>query len=223
MIHFNTHVLLVLALVGGLVAVDGTSFGQFMISRPFVAATLGGWVAGMPQQGAILGVALECFHLGVLPVGASKQPESGPAAVAAGAFFAGAEPTASILILTILGTLLLEHLGGWTVHLERLINVWIIAPNGALPTVANLERRHLTAIGLDFLRGAVLVMIGSLLLSLVVPVLDPYWGLSESLTNWMVVTFIIAMLAGSLRMLGSKYWFAALGAGIGLVGLWMTR
>ena len=32
---------LVLVVVGGVIAIDGTSLGQFMISRPFVAGTLG--------------------------------------------------------------------------------------------------------------------------------------------------------------------------------------
>lgn len=216
MIQFEPLTILMLSLVGGLVAVDGTSFGQFMISRPFVAAILGGWVAGAPAQGALIGLVLECFHLGVLPVGAAKYPEGGPSAVAAGAMYASVAPTASTLALITLGALLLERLGGRTVHLMRLANVRVVARGGAMPTAENLEGRHLSSILIDFLRGMFLVVLALVLLGGTVPVLDRYWGLSESFTGLLMMTFVVAMLASALRMLGSKYWFAAVGAVIGL-------
>jgi mannose/fructose/N-acetylgalactosamine-specific phosphotransferase system component IIC len=223
MTSFDPGIIVILGILGGLVAIDGTTFGQFMISRPFVAATLGGWVMGSPQEGAIVGIALEAFHLGVLPVGAAKHPEGGPAAVTTGAFFASGAPEPSILILAVLGGLLLEEVGGRTVHLMRLANVRIIAPKGVMPTLANLERRHLMAVGLDFLRGALLVLAGMLVLAVAVPMLDRHWGLNEAITRWLVIAAMIAMLASSLRILGSKYRFAAVGAAIGFVLLWLGR
>ncbi|MEX0912584.1 MAG: hypothetical protein WD031_04060, partial [Gemmatimonadota bacterium] len=54
---------LLLILLGGLVAVDGTSVGQFMISRPFVAAAHAGWAVGDPIHGMVIGLVLEAFHL----------------------------------------------------------------------------------------------------------------------------------------------------------------
>ncbi len=216
MMYFEPLTILALALVGGFVAVDGTSFGQFMISRPFVAAILGGWVAGAPAQGALIGLVLECFHLGVLPVGAAKYPEGGPSAVAAGAVYASLAPTASTLALVTLGALLTERLGGRTVHLMRLANVRVVSRGGVMPTAENLEGRHLLSILIDFLRGMFLVVLALVLLGATVPVLDRYWGLSESITGLLMMTFVVAMLASALRMLGSKYWFAAAGAAIGL-------
>lgn len=223
MSYLDPQSLIILALVGGLVAIDGTSFGQFMISRPFVAAILGGWVMGAPDQGAMIGLVLESFHLGVLPVGAAKYPEGGPAAVTAGAAYAALAPTPSLLALTAFAALFLERVGGRTVHGMRLVNVRIITPNGALPTAENLERRLVTSIVLDFLRGAILVVVATLVFARVVPFLDLYWGLEESLTAWLLMTFVVAMLASALKMLGSKYWFAAIGAGIGLVGFYFGR
>lgn len=219
MIELEPGTILALTLVGGFVAVDGTSFGQFMISRPFVAAILGGWVAGAPAQGALIGLVLESFHLGVLPVGAAKYPEGGPAAVAAGAVYASVAPTASTLALVTLGALLLERLGGRTVHLMRLANVRVVSRGGALPTAENLEGRHLASIAIDFARGMFLVAFGLVLLGSTVPILDGYWGLDESTTGLLMMTFVVAMLASVIRMLGSKYWFAAAGAGIGLAAL----
>ncbi|MED5200176.1 MAG: hypothetical protein VYB51_10255 [Gemmatimonadota bacterium] len=40
-----------LAILGGLLALDATSVGQFMISRPLVAGTLAGWWLGDPGVG----------------------------------------------------------------------------------------------------------------------------------------------------------------------------
>ena len=37
-----------LSLLGGWVATDSTSFAQFMVSRPLVAASLAGWIVGDP-------------------------------------------------------------------------------------------------------------------------------------------------------------------------------
>ncbi|HET7464464.1 MAG TPA: PTS sugar transporter subunit IIC, partial [Longimicrobium sp.] len=61
-------------LIGGLVALDGTSVGQFMVSRPFIAAALGGLAVGRPAEGVAAGVVLEARHLAVLPVGAARYP-----------------------------------------------------------------------------------------------------------------------------------------------------
>ena len=82
------------AVLGGLLALDATSVGQLMVSRPFVAAALGGALVGHPAQGMAVGVVLEALHLAVLPVGASRYPEGGPAGVAAGAVYAAHAPSA---------------------------------------------------------------------------------------------------------------------------------
>ena len=74
-----------LALLGGLLALDATSVGQFMISRPLVAGTLAGWWLGDPAVGLEVGAILELFHLAGVPAGGSRVPESGPATVVAAA------------------------------------------------------------------------------------------------------------------------------------------
>ena len=38
---------LALSAMGGAISLDGTSAGQFMVSRPLVAATLAGWIVGL--------------------------------------------------------------------------------------------------------------------------------------------------------------------------------
>src|SRR5690606_15616708 len=90
-----------LLLLGGWMAVDGTSVGQIMVSRPLVAATLAGWVVGDPLAGLTAGVLLELFHLAVLPVGAARYPEGGPASVLAGSLYALSESVPGALLVTV--------------------------------------------------------------------------------------------------------------------------
>ena len=104
----DSTVLLGLLFLGGIAAIDGTTFGQFMVSRPLVSATLGGWMVGAPAQGALIGMVLEIFQLTVLPVGAARYPEGGPAAVAAGAVFASGPAGAGALLVMLVATLGLE-------------------------------------------------------------------------------------------------------------------
>jgi mannose/fructose/N-acetylgalactosamine-specific phosphotransferase system component IIC len=216
---FDLATVFAIALLGGVVAIDGTSVGQFMVSRPFVAAILGGWVVGSPENGALVGLVLESFHLGVRPVGAARYPEGGPAAVAAGAVYASVDPTAAMLIIVTIGALMLEWVGGETIHYMRLANVGIVNRMGSSPKAGSLERSHIASIGVDFGRGVLIVTAGTALLATVAPYLAPYWGMSDRVSEVLLMVAVVGMFAGALRMLGSKLWFAAVGAAIGLVAL----
>ncbi len=210
--------LIVLMLVGGLVAIDGTSVAQLMISRPFVAATLGGLFAGDPVQGAMMGVVLEAFHLGVLPVGAAKYPEGGPAALAAGAVYAESVAAPSTLLVLVLFALLLEWIGGQSVQLVRRVNVRIVPPrSGAGWTATDLERRHLLAILLDYSRGVVLTGLGVLALGLVLDHIVPLWGLGDEIAEAALWAIVAGMIASTVRMLGSRFWFVVAGAAAALI------
>jgi len=204
--------LLLLALFGGLVAVDGTSFGQFMISRPFVAATIAGWIVGAPEQGATIGIVLEAFQLTVLPVGAARYPEGGPAAVAGGAAYGLLPAEASVLLIVVILVLFLEWLGGETVQAMRQTNVRLISENHRPPSSARaLERRHLAAIGLDFLRGTFLVSGGVLLLLTAGRFLGPLWGLGETAPRTILAAIVVGLLASAVRLVGWRAGFAAAG------------
>src|SRR5437868_14827137 len=100
-----------LAAIGGLVGIDATSFAQTMVSRPFIAATAVGLLAGRPEEGAVLGAILELFALVILPVGAARYPESGTAAAAATAAYMSATPIMSpaVMLLAVLLSLLWER------------------------------------------------------------------------------------------------------------------
>ncbi|MGH7752488.1 MAG: PTS sugar transporter subunit IIC, partial [Gemmatimonadales bacterium] len=70
---------------GVLVGLDLVSLPQAMIARPLVAAPVAGAILGDFDAGLTVGLALELFQLDVLPVGASRYPEYGPAAIAGAA------------------------------------------------------------------------------------------------------------------------------------------
>ncbi|HEX8905663.1 MAG TPA: PTS sugar transporter subunit IIC [Longimicrobiaceae bacterium] len=212
----------VLALLGGLVALDGTSVGQFMVSRPFVAAALGGLAVGRPGLGIMAGVVLEALHLAVLPVGAAKYPEGGPPAVAAGAVFAAwqSPPVAAsgTLLVVVLVALALEWFGGHTVEWMRQFNVRFAGapPEGISP--GEIARRQGTPIAVDFLRGAALTLVGVLLLGLVLRVID-FSGFPEIAVGTVVRLAVVAGLASALRLFGRTHYplfiaGAALGAGV---------
>ena len=77
------------SLLGGLLALDGTSVGQFMVSRPLVAGALVGWLLGDPATGVAVGAILELYLLVSFPTGGSRFPEGATATVVAVALLAG--------------------------------------------------------------------------------------------------------------------------------------
>ncbi len=207
----DSTVLLGLLFLGGIAAIDGTTFGQFMVSRPLVSATLGGWMVGAPAQGALIGMVLEIFQLTVLPVGAARYPEGGPAAVAAGAVFASGPAGAGALLVMLVATLGLEWAGGESVRYLRQANSSLLRTSPPRSALA-LEQRHLAAIIVDFVRGVLLVSIGLLLLMGVQRFLLPYWGLGEELTRLILAAALAGSLVSAVRLVGWFARFAAVGA-----------
>ena len=208
--------LLWLALLGGWVAVDGTSFGQFMFSRPLVASTIAGAIVGNPVAGAVVGVILEAFHLGVLPVGAARYPEAGPAATVAGAAYASSVGRPHTLMAVLAFALLWEWICGESILRMRHANVRILSA-AAPGDDHTLERRHLMATALDFVRGMVLVLLGWIGLAALRAVADRYWGLAESYADLAVHVTLVVLLAGSLRLFAGRIpWFVA-GIGCGFL------
>ena len=75
--------LALIALVGGVLALDATSVGQFMLSRPLVAGALTGWMLGDPALGLLIGTVLELYLLVSFPSGGARFPEGTTATVVA--------------------------------------------------------------------------------------------------------------------------------------------
>lgn len=107
-----------------LAGLDLVSWPQAQLSRPLVAGLLGGLAVGAPVPGLGVGAILELFALETLPVGASRYPDWGPGAVAAGAL-AGAGPQATEpagLLGVVMVAAVAAWCGGWLMHLVRRAN-----------------------------------------------------------------------------------------------------
>ncbi len=125
----DTGTLAMLTMVGAVVGLDFVSFPQAMLSRPIVAATLGGAVCGDAGAGLLVGVLLECFALETMPFGASRYPEWGPASVAAAAAAvvpgADAAEMARTVPFAVLIGLACAMLGGQTLVWLRRFNLTV--------------------------------------------------------------------------------------------------
>ena len=159
---------LILALLGGVLGLDTVSFPQAMLSRPIVAATLAGALLGAAPLGLLLGATLELFAVETLPFGASRYPEWGSSSVVGAVLYveASSEP-AGALVTSVLATLIVAWIGGWTMVQLRKVNAhWArqrheAVARGSRRVVVGLQLAGLTA---DLLRGIVLTGVALLAL-----------------------------------------------------------
>lgn len=190
-----------LSLLGGALALDQTSLGQFMLSRPLVSATLTGWILGDPASGLAAGALLEVLVLPAFPVGGARFPEVGPAGIVAASAAAGGTGGGvlgpGLAVGVALGAIW-SLLGGWTVTLLRRINERFVAlPEEGPVRVRRIVSGHFAALAFDFVRGAVLTALGIAAARLIVPLAEGLWPLRRPET--LVALGIVAGLsAGGL-------------------------
>lgn len=184
------------AILGGIVGLDVVGFPQAMISRPIVAATLAGAMVGRPFAGLIAGATLELIAFEMLPVGASRYPEWGSAAVVGGALFASHETELpGALTLAVLAAVTTAWIGGWTMHEIRRLNAYWShrlgdrVAAGDRQAIVGLQLRGLTT---DLARGALLTLVALLVCR---PAID------AALTRWSVAAgpsrAMVAGIAGA--------------------------
>jgi len=216
-----------LALVGGDVGLDATSFPQIMLSRPLVAGILGGLAAGRPGIGIVVGATLEAFHLAVLPIGAARYPEAGTAAVAAAFALVvaggGAEPVA--LLLTLGFALVWGRVAASSVEFERRVNERLI--RGVDPELEGgaVERRQLLAMTLDFTRGGVVTVAGAALGWLLIGTVLAIVRFNPGIAQGGLAILLCGATAGALTIFGGlserRLSFFA-GVAVGVLILWFT-
>jgi mannose/fructose/N-acetylgalactosamine-specific phosphotransferase system component IIC len=201
---------------GTLVGLDLVTGPQVMIARPIVAGPVAGALLGDAWTGLQLGVLFELFQYDILPVGAARYPEYGPATVAAVSAAHAATGTLGLGVATFVG-LVTAMVGGMSMHAVRRLNARAMrAVRERLDAgdARTLLRLHLTGILRDALRGALVTGFGLTLAQLVRAVL------AGALTARGVVlldvaalgTAIAAAAAGTLRVVGrgvTLRWFAA--------------
>jgi mannose/fructose/N-acetylgalactosamine-specific phosphotransferase system component IIC len=225
MTELPLHAAALLVLWGALVGLDLVSVPQAMFSRPLVAGTVAGWLAGDVEAGLRVGVLLELFALDVLPIGAVRYPDYGPATVAAAALAAGAPWELGLGLSVTLG-LLLAVLGGWTLQLVRRSNARAIQQHAAALAAGEsraIRRLQYGALLRDAGRGAGLTLLGLALA----------WGVTRyvhldrrtavGLTLVVIGAGISAAAGGAVRSAGRgarlKWLLAGVAAGILLLVL----
>jgi mannose/fructose/N-acetylgalactosamine-specific phosphotransferase system component IIC len=167
MTEFSPHIIVPLLVWGSLVGLDLVSVPQAMISRPLVAGTVAGWLAGDVEAGLRIGVLFELFALDVLPVGAVRYPDYGPATVVAAALAAGTPWELSLGVSAALG-LVLAVVGGWSLQVVRRWNARAIQRKAAALSAGESSAiRWLQYGGLlrDAVRGFILTLLGLILAS----------------------------------------------------------
>ncbi|MDE3152552.1 MAG: PTS sugar transporter subunit IIC [Gemmatimonadota bacterium] len=216
-----------IALLGGVTGLDTVSFPQAMISRPLVAATLGGALVGAPAAGLLAGAVLELIALETLPVGASRYPEWGSASVVAGAIYARTDSaTTGALVVAVLGALAVAWLGGWTMVKLRQWNARVAKRRqaaldaGSPGAVVGVQLAGLTA---DLVRGVALSAAAFVVLAPVEGRLLAHWTVPEQWSRAVLVATAASVAVGSVWKLfhatAGARWFFIGGLGLGLLAL----
>jgi mannose/fructose/N-acetylgalactosamine-specific phosphotransferase system component IIC len=219
--EFSPQVILPLLLWGTLVGLDLVSVPQAMISRPLVAGTVAGWLAGDVEAGLRIGVLFELFALDVLPVGAVRYPDYGPATVGAVALGIGAPWELGLGVSAALG-LLLAVLGGWSLQLVRRWNARAIQRRAAaLAAGESSAIRWLQYAGLlrDALRGFILTLTGLVLASTVTESVRLDRQTAVAFTLVAIGSALAAGASGAFRSSGrgSRLKWLVAGVGVGIL------
>lgn len=198
---------------GTLVGLDLVSVAQAMIARPFVAGSVAGLLLGDPAAGLRVGVLLELFALDVLPVGAVRYPDYGPASVGAAAVVAGTPWELSLGVGVGVG-LLVATVGGWSLLFLRRVNAHAVQRHTAALQAGDsavIRRLHYAAIARDVLRSLVLTALAIGAAGIAVRSARPSRETAVALT-------IAAVGAGAASALGG----ALRGAGVGSRRRWLV-
>jgi len=191
--------------LGAVLGLDVVSFPQAMISRPLVAATLAGALAGDPDRGLLIGAVLEMVALGTLPFGAARYPDWGTASVVGGALYAsGSARGPGHLTLAVLGALIAAWLSSESmVWLRTLNGRWTRAARSAAadarqnPAVA-LQIRGLLG---DLARGAMVTTVGLAVLVPAYGALSTHWGGGAAVERALMAGLTSALGAATIWML----------------------
>lgn len=213
---------------GTLVGVDLVSVPQMMIARPLVAGTVAGAILGDFETGLKVGVVFELLQYDILPVGAVRYPEYGPATVGAVATAHAATGALGLGLGAMVG-LVTGLVGGMTIHVLRRVNSRVV--HAAAATLESGDPRalmhlHVGALLRDALRAAFVAALGLALAWTVPPLvagaLTPRGATVLALAA--VASALAAGAAGTLRLVGrgrNLAWFAAGLSGGVVAAVWL--
>jgi PTS system mannose-specific IIC component len=215
--------LLQISLLGGLLALDATSVGQFMASRPLVAGALTGSLLGDPSVGLAVGAILELYLLVSFPTGGSRFPEGATATVIA---VAAAGPGAGgALALGVAAGLVWGQLAGVSITWLRHLNARLVPdPSRGTHSAGRVAAAHFAAIALDYARGVSVTLLGVVMARPLVQALAASWPIPADDTHGLLlvggavsVGILLRDLGGFRRhrfTLAAGFVLAVLGAGL---------
>ncbi|MDH4163364.1 MAG: PTS sugar transporter subunit IIC [Nitrospirota bacterium] len=158
------HVLQV-SLLGGLIGLDRTALGQFMISQPIVAASLTGWFLGDAVTGLIIGGILELIWVLDMPIGTFVPADSTVFAVSAtgiAVLGAGEPGNVPVMGFSLLLTVIMAPATMYADQLMRQRNAKIpelVLGSTGLPTEASATGWHLAGL-IAFLLKSFMLCLG---------------------------------------------------------------
>lgn len=163
-----TDVMLV-AVAGGVIALDRTAAFQVMVSRPIVAAPVMGLLLGHPLTGLLVGLLLELIWISRLPLGGFIPPNEclGALLATASIILAGrnldmSEPTRPLIVLGLLAVLPLAHLASFLErHLRGANGILVDKAYQALAVgrVGAINRLNLVGLLFSFLGAALFLLV----------------------------------------------------------------
>lgn len=165
---FDMHMILTIAgiaVAGGLIGLDRTAVGQFMISQPIVVGPLTGWILGDPVAGIVIGAVLELIWVLDMPIGAFVPADATISTVSATAIAALGSPMTSSLPVIGFSILLTAAMAPATMKADDIIRHWnsrlddgLVSGPGPHPG-RSLVRAHLSGIPAFFLKSFVLYLV----------------------------------------------------------------
>ena len=221
-----------LVVLGGLLGLDGTSVGQFMVSRPLVAGALTGWLLGDVASGVAIGAILELYLLVSFPTGGARFPEASTATVVAVGAAAPFTAAGALPVAVALG-LVWGQIGGASVTLQRNLNTRLVhgstSPESPSPgessagsvSARSVSVRHVLAVAVDFVRGMVVTATGVAVGRTVLAAVAGTWPLEVEVSHGIVLLGGAVSAGILLHDMGGfrkrRVWLAA-GLAVGVVG-----
>lgn len=163
-LHTVSEIVLI-ALAGGVIGLDRTAFGQFMVSQPIVAAPMTGWLLGDIEAGMMIGAVLELIWVLDIPVGTFVPADATVGAVSATAVAAIGSPGKAPLDLVGFGILLTTAV----VPITMIVDGFIRKRNSKLADAAlagpgedadcKLAQAHFSGLGVFFLKSFALYLL----------------------------------------------------------------
>ncbi len=154
-----------IATAGGILGLDRTAAGQFMLSQPIVAGPLTGWLLGDPTAGIVIGATLELIWVLDLPIGTFVPANATVETISATAIAVLASPGGASLFVMGFSIVLTTALVPITMKADGLARQW----NSRLADAALAEssgqggavlaRIQYAGLGLFFLKSFVLYIL----------------------------------------------------------------